>query len=164
MVLTLACRQLLQLALGIIRKPVYINKHIVSEFRAYPLDLDMFMHMNNTAYPRVGELASWNLLAAVGFLKTIQTHGFLALVITEQHVIYKRQILPFQKYEIHTRIIPIENKWLEYTHVFKQHRNDVSPGESPIEYAVITKKALVKNLQGKTVKVEEYEQFLKKIE
>ena len=161
MVFTLTCRQLYHLSVGLFKKPVFVNKYIVSEFRAYPLDLDMFMHMNNIAYPRVAELASWQLLAAVGFLSTVWK-GVYALVITEQHVVYKRQIKPFQKYEVHTNIKQIDNKWLDYTHIFLQHKDDVPPNAKPLEYAIITKRGVVKNMSGKTIKIEEYAQYLER--
>lgn len=128
------------------------------------MDLDMFMHLNNTAYPRVAELASWQLLAAVGFLSIVPSKGLLALVVTEQKVEYLRQIEPFQKYEVHTTIKKSDNKWLDYSHKFLQHRSDVTENEEPIVYATVTKRGVVKNLKGKTVKIEEYSQFLRNFE
>lgn len=161
MVLLLTLRQIYHLLVGLIRQPVFVKNHLVAEFRAYPFDLDMFMHMNNTSYPRVAELASWQLLAAVGFLRTIPSKGFLALVITEQEIIYKKEIKPFQKYEIHTKIDQVDNKWLDYKHLFLQHKDDVQNGMDPVLYAMISKRGVVKNLSGKTIKIEEYSRYLK---
>ena len=164
MVLLLTLRQLYHLSVGLLRRPAFTNKHLVSQFRAYPVDLDMFMHVNNTAYPRVAELASWQLLAAVGFLSVVPKKGLLALVVTEQKVQYLRQIKPFQKYEVHTTIKQCDNKWLDYSHKFLQHKSDVPENMEPKVYAIVTKRGVVKDLKGKTVKIEEYSQFLKNFE
>lgn len=144
---------------GITRKPLWANEFIVSDFRAYPLDLDMFMHLNNTAYPRVAELASWELVGAIGFYKLF-SQQIMTLVIVEQNVSYLRQIKPFQRYEVRTTINSVENKWLDYTHFFMQHREDVPSGNDPVVYATIKKRGVVKSLKGKTIPVEEYQQYL----
>ena len=162
MVLTLICRQLYHLGLGFAKKPTFVKKKwIVSTFRALPLDLDMFMHINNTAYPRIAELASWELMAAIRFNRMYATHGFLGLVITQQQVTYKKPISPFQLYEVHTNIQYADNKWLDYTHHFVQHHKDVPPGNEPIHYATVTKRGVVKTLKGRTIKVDEFINYLK---
>ena len=172
MVLLLSLRQILHMTVGFIKQPIIENKHIVASFRAYPPDLDMFMHVNNAAYLRVGELAAWQLLGPLGFFSVIAHNGLAALVITEQQVTYKKEIKPFQRYEVHTTIRPVENKWLEYTQTFVQQRVDMhkSPTEDkqsdiqPVHYCIIRKRGLVKTLKGKTIKPEELAQCLQHFE
>jgi len=63
-------RVLGQLALGSF-KPATINrmKKIPTTdvaFRCYPIDIDTYLHMNNSQYLRIAELARWKIFPATG--------------------------------------------------------------------------------------------------
>jgi acyl-CoA thioesterase FadM len=153
--LLLSLRQGYQLLLGSFKKPVLENKHLVATFRLWPVDMDVWGHMNNAAYPRVAELASWQLLPQINFASKAMKNGW-ALVVTEQKIVYKKSIRPFQRYEILTNVSMHDNKWLTYRHIFRQHKDDVKPGQSPIEFATVEKVGAVKDRKGKTVTSDQF--------
>ena len=97
MVLVLTLRQLHQVILSFATNPIMRNRHLVCSFRCWPVDIDIFMHMNNSSYSRIAELATWRHLRCLGFLSTAVNNGW-ALVVTEQTITYLRIIRPFQRY------------------------------------------------------------------
>ena len=120
-------------------KKVKINKDLKCvdvDFRCWPVDIDIFFHMNNAKYIRVAELARWHITPATGILTARERHLFLAV---EQRIQYFKPIAPFQKYTVRTTLSysPDDNKWLHYNHAFIQHRSDVKENQEPIKYAEI---------------------------
>ncbi len=119
--------------------------------RCWPIDMDIFMHMNNAMYVRCAELARWRV-----FPKSNMTSmsGILFLVV-DQHVAYHKPIMPFSEYIIRTTISTTENKWLHYCHTFQQDPTKVKPGQDPKIYAVVNAKAVLKEKSGKTLKIDQ---------
>jgi acyl-CoA thioesterase FadM len=157
MVLLLTLRQGYQLLLGSFAKPILENKYMVTSFRCWPVDMDVFMHMNNASYIRIAELASWRLLPKAGFLTKVFKNRW-ALVVVEQKVTYKKSIRPFQRYEVLTNVSVQEGdqKWLQYRHIFRQHKDDVKPGQAPVEFATVEKTGVVKDRSGKTIGLSQF--------
>ncbi len=124
-------------------------------FRAWPIDLDTNMHVNNSCYLRTGELARWRIFPQSNMFATLAAKGIMFLV-SEQTIQYKRPINPFQKYVVRTSMSTTENKWMHYKHTFIQHPDDVAFGKEPIVYAIIDCKAVLKEKSGKTVKADEF--------
>jgi len=140
-----------ELALGII---IPFNKKIstaVVPFRCWPIDMDVFMHMNNASYLRIAELARWRLLPQTGMLAEVVKKGWVFLAV-ENSVIYKKPILPFQKFVVEISIHTTKDKWIHYCHKFLQHPKYVKAGEEPIEYARVNLMAVIKQKDGKTVR------------
>ena len=122
--------------------------------RCWPVDIDIFMHMNNAMYVRCAELARWRIFPQSGSLQMTTMSGILFLAV-DQHVVYHRPILPFSKYIIRTTLSTTDNKWLHYCHTFQQDPSQVKPGEDPKIYAVVNCKAVLKEKSGKTVKIDQ---------
>jgi acyl-CoA thioesterase FadM len=137
-----------QIALGTI-KPLPSKSPYLVNFICWPIDIDMFLHMNNSSYLRVAELARWRYLYSSKFLSDPQLNRLLFLVV-EQKCVYKKPIMPFQRFTVSTTITSSEDKWLNYTQKFLQHPSSVKPGKDPIEYAVVEVTAVVKEKSGKT--------------
>ena len=58
--ITLACRMANQMFLGFMFPgSVGVTKAAVAPFRLWPMDIDLFGHMNNASYVRVAELSRW---------------------------------------------------------------------------------------------------------
>ena len=58
--IALACRMANQMFLGFMFPgSVLVTKAAVAPFRLWPMDIDLFGHMNNASYVRVAELSRW---------------------------------------------------------------------------------------------------------
>ena len=130
------------------------NKSVDVGFRCWPIDLDSFIHMNNSKYLQVAELTRWRTIVPI--LPYILSKGLL-LLVAENNIQYMRPIIPFQRYIVSTSVSvdEKEDKWIYYKHVFEEHPEDFRKRNSstqPQTYAVVQMKGIVKELNGKTVK------------
>ena len=173
--LTLACRMANQLFFGFTFPcSVSVTRAAVAPFRLWPIDIDLFGHMNNASYIRVAELSRWcvsnlsfpplfrslhnficmdnrRMLAESGLLVHMMRKQIVFLAV-EQTITYSRPILPFQKYAVTTTVtVSEDDKWMYYHHSFDQHP-DHEGGKKPKHYALIHLKAVMKENTGKTVK------------
>eukprot|EP00968_Pinguiococcus_pyrenoidosus_P003774 scaffold251_cov230-Pinguiococcus_pyrenoidosus.AAC.5 len=115
--------------------------------RLWPMDVDIFMHMNNAQYVRVAELARWEIFSNSGFMRPALQNKWMFLV-AEQNVRYMRPIAPFQTYVLRTQFRQEDDKWLFYRHTFENERGDR-------EFCVVDVKAVVKEPSGRTVRPSE---------
>ncbi len=161
--LTYTLRVLNQVILGSIKKVPITSPYSVA-FRCWPIDIDIFMHLNNASYFRVAELARWRMFPQSNMKKL---SGTMFLVV-KQDIKYIRPILPFQNYVVNTKLTVSEDKWLIHEHVFQQHPDDVKKDQKPVVYAAVNATAVVKEKSGKTVKastlVENSEYYRKMVE
>merc|ERR1712146_279405 len=131
-------------------------------FRCYPVDWDVYMHMNNRNYFAVAELARWRSSAASGILQYGVEKGYMFLVV-EQSIKYHRSIKPFERFTVVTDVELLPgNKFMIYTHTFE---NDTSQenlrAKEKVVFAEIKMKAVVKQQNGKTVPASEIANFSK---
>jgi acyl-CoA thioesterase FadM len=154
LVFLLALRQIYQLVLGSVKRPVLENKHVVANFRLWPVDMDVWLHMNNAAYPRVAELASWQLIRHGNLVGKVLGRRW-SFNVGEQTVVYKKSIRPFQRYQVLTTANIVDQKMVLYRHIFRQHPADTKPNQAPIEFATVEKTIIVKDQYGKTVPSDE---------
>jgi acyl-CoA thioesterase FadM len=122
--------------------------------RCWPIDIDIFMHMNNAMYVRCAELARWRIFPQSSSLRMTSMSGILFLAV-DQQVVYHKPIMPFSKYIIRTTISTTDNKWLHYCHTFQQDPSQVKSGQDPKIYAVVNCRAVLKEKSGKTVKIDQ---------
>ena len=66
--LTFTARMIAALVKGHIKGAPTPGTDLVSTWRCWPIDLDVFMHLNNANYLRVAELSRWSNMAELGFL------------------------------------------------------------------------------------------------
>jgi len=157
---TFALRVVNQLVLGKVFKINVIKAANVAPaydvaFRAWPIDLDTNLHINNSCYFRTAELARWRIFPQSDMFALMAKNGVMFLV-AEQTIKYMRPIAPFQKYVIRTTMTTTDNKWMNYKHVFIQHPDDVKSGKEAVIYAVIDAKAVLKEKTGKTMKADTF--------
>ncbi len=143
-------RVLNQLVLGSLKKLPVKSPYVVN-MRCWPIDIDIYMHMNNANYPRTAELARWRAFPQANMMNVLLGKGTLFLAV-EQTVQYFKPIGLFQKYTISTTISVTDNKWMHYNHTFQQHPDDLkSPDQKPITFCIVTCKAVLKEKSGKTI-------------
>ena len=177
--LTYTVRVFTQILRGLISPPQVnnLNKTVNVNYRCWPLDIDVFLHMNNAKYLHVAELSRWRTLTPIIPYFLSKRMIFLA---TENNVKYIRPINPLQRYVVSTTVTvdKSDDKWIHYNHVFEEHPEDVhcknsnldkgasndistliGTGDSsntmvakPKIFAVVNTTAVVKESNGKTVK------------
>lgn len=155
-------RVLNQIFLGYIKKTKIIvtqnnnklDKSYIVPFTCGFTDIDTYLHINNSKYLHIAELARWRVFPQSGLLQESISKGMMFLAV-EQSIVYLKPIFPFQKYIVRTRVSVKDDKWMMYYHTFEQHPDLVVDGKSPVEYAKIELKAVLKEKNGKTIRPEE---------
>ena len=87
---------------------------VVETFRCWPMDIDLFLHMNNSNYFKYAELARWRIVPQTGGLSTVLKDGWMFLAV-EQNIKHLGQIKAFQKFNVTTNTI-LDGKWVYYEH------------------------------------------------
>lgn len=121
---------------------------LTASFRLWPIDMDVYGHMNNANYFRVAELARWRQTAQSGLLPVSIRERYMFL-IAEQSVRYYKPIMPLQCFVVRSEM-STEGKWIHYDHYFQ---SDAS-AQAKV-FAHIKMKAVVKLPSGLTVLPEE---------
>lgn len=172
--ITSTIRVIHQIIRGYITPPKVnaLTKTVNVEFRCWPIDIDSFLHMNNSKYLQAAELSRWRTIGST--MPSFFTKGVLFLVV-ENNVKYLRPIQPFQRYVVSTSVTvdQKDDKWIYYKHVFEEHPDDVgkrlrgvsSPSSTRMNsgddddsklqkkiFAVVEMKSVVKESNGKTVR------------
>ncbi|MGE3247613.1 MAG: thioesterase family protein [Beijerinckiaceae bacterium] len=96
-------------------------------FRVWPNDLDTNLHMNNGRYLTVMDLGRLDLTLRMGLAGHARRNGWMP-ILSAANVLFRRELRPFQKYVLETRIL-----WWSQTHFVMEHRMLVpaKSGESP---------------------------------
>lgn len=83
----------------------------VLRFRVWPNDLDVNLHMNNGRFLSVMDLGRFDLSFRTGLGRAMLRNRWKPLVggITMR---YRRSLEPFARYELHTRLLGWDAKWV----------------------------------------------------
>lgn len=79
--------------------------------RVYPNDLDFNGHMNNGRYLTLMDLGRMHLVYCTG-LWGIVTREKLAPTLAAVQMRYRMQLLPFQPFDLETRVLCWDDKWV----------------------------------------------------
>jgi acyl-CoA thioesterase FadM len=83
----------------------------VVRFRVWPNDLDLNFHMNNGRYLTLLDLGRLDLLMHNGSIRHLFKRKWYP-VLASCHVRFRRPLNLFQKFEIRTRIVTWDEKWI----------------------------------------------------
>lgn len=78
-------------------------------FRVLPTDLDVLRHMNNGVYFSLMDVARVDLMIRAGALRVMRSRGWYPVVVAET-MQFRRSLLPFQRFEIVTRVVTWDDK------------------------------------------------------
>lgn len=145
--LTFTLRMLYHMATGHFSKVPEAGRVIRQRFRAYPVDLDVYGHVNNACYLRVAELSRWHQLTRTRLLGSALRKRWM-FIVAQQEAVYRKPIAPLQEYVVTTSIGEEDNKWLLYRHTFE------SPDGADL-YAEVNVRAVMKHPSGRTVRPSE---------
>jgi len=110
----------------------------VVNFRVWLNDLDFNGHMNNGRYLTLMDLGRLDLLFRAGYSNKILTAKWMPIVASSK-IRFRRALQPFQKYQLHTRLLCWDDKWLIVEQRFMVDERVV---------AIAYVKGLFKNRQG----------------
>jgi acyl-CoA thioesterase FadM len=82
----------------------------VRHMRVWPTDLDVNGHMNNGRYLSLMDLGRIDLIFRAGLGRVMIRHRWKPLVASVS-IRYRKALLPFQRYELRTRLLCWDDKW-----------------------------------------------------
>lgn len=100
-------------------------------FCVLPNDLDLNGHMNNGRYLTIMDIGRMDFVLRVNLAGYVIKNGYIP-VLSSAKMRYRLPLLPFQKYELQTRIICWDDKW-----VFMEHRFIIVGGKKDGAVAAI---------------------------
>jgi acyl-CoA thioesterase FadM len=104
-------------------------------FCVLPNDLDLNGHMNNGRYLTIMDIGRMDFVLRLGLAGYIIRNGYIP-VLSGASMRYRLPLLPFQKYDLKTRILCWNDKW-----VFMEHRFVIAGGK---KYGAVAAIGLVK--------------------
>ena len=114
-------------------------------FRVWPNDLDFNMHMNNGRYLTIMDLGRLHLTFQNGLLGPSLKRKWMP-VLGAAKIHYIKPLNPFEKYELSSKVIYWDDKWI----YLEQHFYKLSkPGKPPVLAATALLKALFVGKEGK---------------
>lgn len=99
------------------RGKVDILEECATPFRVLPSDLDVLMHMNNGVYLSLQDLARMDYMIRAQAFSKISAQGWYPVVASET-IRFRRSLGPFQKFELKTRLISWDDRYLYLEHRF----------------------------------------------
>jgi len=97
----------------------------VLRFRVWPNDLDVNIHMNNGRFLSIMDLGRFDLSFRTRLGKAMLRNRWQPLVgaITMR---YRRSLDPFESYELHTRLLGWDDKWVFLEQRFLKRGGDLA--------------------------------------
>lgn len=103
-----------------LREPIHILNESKVSFRVWLNDLDLNLHMTNSRYLSVMDLARIDRLVRMGLLKHFfKRKGALQSVVASSYMRFRKSLQPFQKYTVSTKLLGWEGKWFYILHSFE---------------------------------------------
>lgn len=96
-------------------------------FRVWPLDMDINIHMNNARYLSMMDLGRIYHMARAGLLKYVLKHKWMP-VVAQVEMRYIRSIGPFEKYTLQSEITGYDEKYFYMKQTFIRHDKEVAIG------------------------------------
>lgn len=109
------------------RSSVGIMEECATPFRVWFTDLDVLRHMNNGVYLSLQDLARVDYMTRAGAARQIAAQGWYPVVASET-IRFRRSLQPLQKFEIRTRLISWDDKYLYLEHKFTSREQVIAVG------------------------------------
>lgn len=101
--------------------------NVVTRFRAWPHDLDVNAHVNNGRYATLMDLGRVDLMARAGLMPAIRAARMYP-VVTAQHIVYRRSIAPFRAFELRSRVVGWDERFVYMEQTFYRADRFVARG------------------------------------
>lgn len=97
----------------------------VVNFVVWPHDLDVNVHMNNGRYLTIADLGRIDLVARTGILNLMIKRRW-APVVAMASIRFRASLKPFQRYQLHTRVVCWDEKWVYMEQRFERKGETVA--------------------------------------
>ncbi|MFV3128645.1 thioesterase family protein [Niveispirillum sp. KHB5.9] len=87
-------------------------------FRVWLNDIDTNLHMNNGRYFTIADLGRVDLMIRTGMLRMLFARKW-APVLGGAMIRFRRELKPFQPYNLKTRVCCWEGRWIYLEHIFE---------------------------------------------
>jgi acyl-CoA thioesterase FadM len=101
-----------------LKKPLKLLDTSVVTGRVWPTDLDNNIHMNNGRYLTIMDLGRFDWILSGGFLGLCFKNRWFPIVGALK-ILYLKPLKPFQKFELKTRILGWDAKWIYVEQIFE---------------------------------------------
>lgn len=110
--------RLLLLRLRLLRaRRISIWDTVRTPFRVVPTDLDVLLHMNNGKYLTLMDLGRMDLMVRSGMWREASGRGWYP-VVAGQTITYRRSLNPFQRFDLLTRVVGVDDRWIYLDQTF----------------------------------------------
>lgn len=116
-------RFLLTILKAHLRRRIGLLDSSTVHFTALPHDCDLNLHLNSGRFISFMDIARVELLARMRVLRPALRRGWRP-VMGGAEVMFRRSILPFERFSITSRVVSWDEKWFYIEHV--AHRKDGS--------------------------------------
>ncbi|HJG52851.1 MAG TPA: thioesterase family protein [Brachybacterium faecium] len=99
------------------RLSIWDTSHVT--FRVNPADLDVQRHMNNGRYLTLMDLGRMDLMLRSRFWQRISARGWYP-VVAGQSITYRRSLLLWQRFDLASRVIGHDERWIYMEQVFRR--------------------------------------------
>lgn len=110
------------------------------QFRVWPLDTDLNLHMTNARYPALMDLGRVDFILRSGAWRLMRRDR-MGIVLGGMALRFRRPLAPFERFSLTTRLLGWDEKWLYVEQVFT--------GQKGVACVAVARKAFVK--AGKAV-------------
>ncbi len=91
-----------------------------ASFRVNLADLDVQRHMNNGRYLSIMDLGRMDLMLRSGAWSRLRSAGWYP-VVAGQSITYRRSLTLGQRFEVETRVLGLDERWIYLEQVFLRH-------------------------------------------
>ncbi|WP_428607855.1 thioesterase family protein [Sedimenticola sp.] len=95
--------------------------------RVLPTDLDINLHLTNSRYLALMDLGRIELMLRTGLMRKALKRRWLP-VVAFSNVRFRREINPFQRFTLHTRLLGWDEKWFYMEQRFETKRGVAAVG------------------------------------
>ena len=113
------------------KKKIHAMEETSLSFCVWPNDLDLNGHMNNGRYLSIMDIGRMDWVLRLGIAGYVIKNKYIP-VLSASSMRYRLPLLPFQKYDLTTRIVCWDEKW-----VFMEHRFVIRGGKKDGAVAAI---------------------------
>ena len=99
------------------RKPLGFLEECVTSFFCWPLDLDIYAHMNNARYLNLMDIGRADLVIRCGLWNKLKAHKYF-LVVEAQTIRYRKSVQLGDRFVIKTQVVGWNDKSFFLTQTF----------------------------------------------
>ncbi len=115
--MSLLGRLLLNLIAALWRPGVDMMAWTTIPIRIWPHDLDLNLHANNGRILTIADVGRLDMALRAGLIVKALKRGWRP-VVASSTVRYRKSLAPFRRYDLQTRILTWDDKWVYFEHRF----------------------------------------------